>query len=111
MMQAKKHWTHQRITALINLPLMLWLACSVVHHAGASHAALVIWLSNPINASLLGLAILSVSYHAFLGTENVVEDYVQCPVKKKAAKIALAAAFFAVWLVSFLSLIKICIAG
>lgn len=71
------HWLHQRITAVANIPLMLWLVWSVVHMRGWSHDSFTQWLAQPINAVLMILAIISVFYHAALGTQVIAEDYIE----------------------------------
>ncbi|MFP4313847.1 MAG: succinate dehydrogenase, hydrophobic membrane anchor protein [Alphaproteobacteria bacterium] len=70
------HWMGQRITAIANIPLMLWLVYSVVSLVGASHAEFIGWLSQPLNAILMILVVISTFYHAMLGTQVVTEDYI-----------------------------------
>ena len=70
------HWLHQRVTAIANLILMPWLIWSVVNMQGWTHADVSTWLQNPINAILMILATFSVFYHAALGCQVVVEDYI-----------------------------------
>lgn len=69
------HWWHQRITAISNIPLMLWLVWVVVYMPGWSYEEFTGWLAMPVNAVLMILAIISVFYHAALGTQVIVEDY------------------------------------
>ncbi len=71
------HWWAQRLTALALVPLTLWFAARVVQHAGAAHADMVAWLSNPVDATLMLLTIVAVFHHAHLGVQVVIEDYVQ----------------------------------
>ncbi len=74
--EGAEHWMGQRITAIANIPLVLWLVYSIVGLKGASHGEFTNWLENPINAILMILMILSVFYHARLGAQVVTEDYV-----------------------------------
>ena len=70
------HWWHQRITALAAIPLILWLACSVMSSVvGASYEEFTTWLSAPHNTILMILTIVTIFYHAALGTQVIVEDY------------------------------------
>jgi len=70
------HWLAQRLTALALIPLFVWFIYSFVGLIGASHAEFVTWLSQPIQAVLLSVFILISFYHAVIGAQVVVEDYV-----------------------------------
>ena len=70
------HWLHQRLTAVSNLGLMAWLAWAAAHMPSWSYQSFTGWLSAPVNAILTLLAVVSVCYHAALGTQVIVEDYV-----------------------------------
>ena len=68
------HWWGQRLSALALIPLGLWLAVSLVCHAGADRAAIVQWLGSPFTLGALALTIIAVFYHAVLGMQVVIED-------------------------------------
>lgn len=70
------HWWHQRVTAVTNLFLMAWLAWSVVRMPSWDYGVVHAWLAIPVNAVLMTLAIISAFYHAALGAQVIVEDYV-----------------------------------
>lgn len=70
------HFWHQRLTALANVPLVLFVVFTVVSLAGASHAEAIAFLSRPWVAIILLLAVGSVLYHMKLGMQIVIEDYV-----------------------------------
>jgi succinate dehydrogenase / fumarate reductase, membrane anchor subunit len=70
------HWKLQRLTALANVPLVLWFVFSAMALAGSSYAEIVAWLSSPVSATLMILLIASTFYHARLGVQVVIEDYV-----------------------------------
>ena len=82
------HWWHQRQTALALVPLLLWLVISVIANVGADHASMKSWLTSPFNATMMILLIFAGFYHALLGVQVVVEDYVSCKAMKVAALIA-----------------------
>lgn len=71
-----EHWWRQRTTALLLVPLTLWFVIAVIGLAGADRAALVAWLHNPMAAVLLILLIVTTFYHAALGLQVVIEDYI-----------------------------------
>jgi succinate dehydrogenase / fumarate reductase membrane anchor subunit len=83
--RTSRHWMHQRMTAIANVPLTLWALCSLSHGAAADYGAFTAWLSSPPNASLLILTVVSVFFHAPMGIEVVLEDYVQDEKLRKTA--------------------------
>ena len=90
------HWWVQRITAVALVPLVLWLAWQIAAHAGADHAAVVVWLRQPLAAIPMVLTISVVFYHAQLGLQVVIEDYVHTEWRRIAAIVLvkfIAAAF------------------
>ena len=70
------HFWRQRLTALANVPLMLFLIWVVMTLAGASHAEAVAFLSRPGVAIIMLLVLGSMLYHMKLGMQVVIEDYV-----------------------------------
>ena len=70
------HWWHQRLTAIAIIPLALWLVSALLGHMNDSHAELVTWIGSPLVTVLLIAVILSIFYHAALGLQVVIEDYV-----------------------------------
>lgn len=70
------HWKMQRLTAIANAILIIWLLLSAVSLAGASYEEARAWLSSPISTTLMLLLIASSFYHAKLGVQVVIEDYV-----------------------------------
>jgi succinate dehydrogenase / fumarate reductase membrane anchor subunit len=77
-----EHWWLQRVTAISNLPLVLFMIGFVVAHLGASRAELVASVHHPIIAILLAAAFLSVLWHMRLGMQVIIEDYVHKPALK-----------------------------
>jgi len=71
-----EHFWHQRISALALVPLGLWFAFAAASLAGAGHAATIEFLSRPLNALLMIAFIAAALYHAKLGVQVVIEDYV-----------------------------------
>lgn len=70
------HFWKQRVTAVANVFLALFLVWLVASLAGASHADVKARLANPVIA--LGLLALIVSgvIHMRLGMQTIIEDYV-----------------------------------
>ncbi len=101
------HWLKQKITALANLPLVIWLIVSIVGLQGASHEQFTTWLSQPLNAILMILLIISIMYHAKLGAQVIVEDYISCKALRLAKLIAHKIFFFALAVACIFSVLKI----
>lgn len=101
------HWMMQRVTAISNFALVLWLVYSVVSLKGATHDAFVAWLALPWNAVLMILFVLSTFYHAVLGIQVVVEDYVGTKWLKLTTLIATKLFFTALGVVCIFSVLKI----
>lgn len=102
-----EHWMAQRITAIANIPLMLWLVWSIVSLNGASHAEFTNWLAQPVNAILMILVVLSVFYHAKLGSQVVTEDYIHHEGLKMVKLIGQKLFFFAMAVACIFSVLKI----
>lgn len=69
------HFWHQRLTALLLIPLVLWLGFSLAAMP-VDHATLVDWVRQPLVTIALVLLIGTTFYHAKLGLQVVIEDYV-----------------------------------
>ena len=70
------HWWAQRLTALALIPLTVWFVASIAAMAGADYATMRDWIGSPVVAGLMVLLIVATFYHAFLGLQVVIEDYV-----------------------------------
>jgi succinate dehydrogenase / fumarate reductase membrane anchor subunit len=88
------HWLVQRFTAIGNLVLTSWFAVSLLGLPNFSYVTLRDWLVSPVSATGLCLLIISVFWHARLGLQVVVEDYVHEHGAKFAAIAALNLAAF-----------------
>jgi len=82
------HWWAQRLSALAMVPLVIWFAVSVVAMAGADYVTVRAWVASPIVGGLLILLVIATFYHAHLGLQVVIEDYVHHEAAKLAALIA-----------------------
>lgn len=71
-----EHFWHQRLTALANVPLTLFLVWFVIQVGGKETAEIIALLGNPLVAGLMVLTLFSVSWHMRLGLQVVIEDYV-----------------------------------
>ena len=70
------HWIIQRITAIGMIPLLLWFIPSLLITLLGSYNEGILWIQNPFNATGLILLIGTLFFHASLGLQVVIEDYV-----------------------------------
>ncbi|MDE2437306.1 MAG: succinate dehydrogenase, hydrophobic membrane anchor protein [Sphingomonadales bacterium] len=89
------HWLLQRFTAIGNLILGLWLLLSLIHLPDMQFATVHEWIARPIPAVALGLFVLSTFWHARLGLQVLVEDYVHDGANRFAVMALLNLAAFA----------------
>ncbi len=71
------HFWWQRLTAVANIVLTLFLLFSIVFHVGDDYASVKAYLGSPFVSIGLMLFILSVVFHMYLGFKVIVEDYIQ----------------------------------
>ncbi len=108
---AVSHWLHQRATAVSNFVLMVWLVWSVVQMPGWSHQQFTDWLAMPVNAALMTFALLSVFYHAAMGLQVIIEDYIHQRVFKIVTMIGMKVFIAAAAVICVFSVMKIALAG
>jgi succinate dehydrogenase / fumarate reductase membrane anchor subunit len=73
------HWYVQRASAILLVFLVGWLVYSMFTLAGTGHAEAAEFISSPTNAAFLLVFLLALFYHAMLGLQVVIEDYVHQP--------------------------------
>lgn len=71
-----QHWCAQRLSAILLAPLSLWFIYSLTILGKADYKAASAWLGAPLNALLMLIFILLLYYHAALGMQVVLEDYI-----------------------------------
>lgn len=101
------HWWMQRLTALALVPITVWFVVSVIGMAGASYAEFSAWLANPLVAGLFLILIAATFYHAVLGLQVVVEDYLHNEGVKIATLLAVKAAAVLLGLTAALSVLRL----
>ena len=70
------HFLASRLSAVGNLILLPYLLISLVLLPGYDYTSVHAWLSQPLAATALVLTIINTFYHARLGVQVMLEDYV-----------------------------------
>jgi succinate dehydrogenase / fumarate reductase membrane anchor subunit len=99
------HWWAQRLTALALIPLGVWFCASVIAMTGADYAAVAAWAGSPLVAGLLILLLAATFYHAALGLQVVIEDYVHHEMTKLLLVLAVKAIALVLGLAAILSVL------
>jgi succinate dehydrogenase / fumarate reductase membrane anchor subunit len=73
------HWYAQRASAVLLIFLVAWLIYAIFSLAGTGHSEAAEFVARPGNAAFLVLLLISLFYHAMLGLQVVIEDYVHQP--------------------------------
>jgi succinate dehydrogenase / fumarate reductase membrane anchor subunit len=97
----------QRLTAVANIPLVIFLILSIVSHIGADYGTVKAYFAQPVVAVLILALVISVAIHMRIGLKEIIEDYVHGEGAKVVALVL--ATFFAVGLglASILAILKI----
>jgi succinate dehydrogenase / fumarate reductase membrane anchor subunit len=96
----------QRVTAVANIPLVIFLILTIVTHIGAGYGAVRAYIAQPVVAILLLALVINAAIHMRIGLKEIIEDYVHGGGKIVAI---LLATFFAagVGLASVYAIIRI----
>ncbi len=89
------HWLMQRFTAVGNLVTMVFLGISLALLGDYSYASVAGWLSSPLPAFMVALLVISTFWHARLGLQVLIEDYLHESGTKFGAILLLNIASFA----------------
>lgn len=74
--EGTEHFWRQRVTAVANLFLTLFLIYTVFQLLGGDYAVVKAYFASPIAAALMILLAISGAYHMRIGMQVIIEDYV-----------------------------------
>ncbi len=101
-----EHFWMQRVTAIANLPLVIFLIYFIVSHLGAQRSEIIASIKNPLCSVMLVLAIVSILWHMRLGLQVVIEDYVHSEGRKLATLLIINFATFVLGAFALFAILK-----
>jgi succinate dehydrogenase / fumarate reductase membrane anchor subunit len=91
--EGSHHWYAQRVSAVAQALLAVWFLVALVMLGGVDLDRLRAWIASPIVATFLLLFIATLAWHATLGLQVVIEDYVGAKGVRVALLIAMKFGF------------------
>jgi succinate dehydrogenase / fumarate reductase, membrane anchor subunit len=82
------HWLIQRVTATALAPLTIWLLIALLALPSSDYATVTRWIGAGLHPVLLAVTLLIAAWHAWLGVQVVIEDYVHGFLSKTIALLA-----------------------
>ena len=104
MLHGKKHWLYHRFSAILLLPLIIWILYSLSLVPEISHDNMILWISNTTNFTLLFILIIISAHHFQLGIQVIFEDYIS---NKKIRDFYIKIVNIIYYILSFLGLVSI----
>ena len=71
-----KHWKYQRYSSLVLAPVMLWFFVRIIFYPELSYVEVKQWVILPSSSLLLVPTIGVLWFHAAIGIQVVLEDYI-----------------------------------
>jgi succinate dehydrogenase / fumarate reductase membrane anchor subunit len=102
-----KHFWHQRLTSVANVPLTIAFVLIVMGVLGRNHAAVVQILGSTFVAITMLLFVISSVYHMWLGMQVIIEDYVHDELSKLVTLMANTFFSAAVGLAAVFAILKL----
>lgn len=105
------HWWMQRVTAVALIPLSFAAIHLLNLSFSASFADIQTWLAAPLHSTLIIAWLLAVFYHAALGLQIVIEDYIAVEGIKITAIWTVNLIFFLLALAGVLAVLRVISVG
>ncbi len=105
------HWWMQRVSAVALIPLSFWLITLLELSFNAPYQETVAWLAAPVNTVCIVAWVLAVFYHAALGLQVVIEDYIAAEGIKIVAVWTVNLSFLLLALAALVAVFRILLIG
>ena len=86
-MNASRKWILQRISALLVAPLIVWFCVSLISLSTSSYEEVMNFFGNPMFSWLTIILLVAGFFHAKIGLNEIVEDYIQNEKIKNAVNL------------------------
>jgi len=102
-----QHFWYQRLTAVVLVPLTFWIMTSILMMTSMDYETVSTWMTSPINALLMLIFIGALFFHAQLGVQVVIEDYIDVEWQKISCIILIKFLAVLACLASILAVVKV----
>jgi succinate dehydrogenase / fumarate reductase membrane anchor subunit len=86
-MKASRKWIMQRASALIVAPLIVWFLLSLITLSTGDYNSVINFFSKPLFLILTIILLITGFFHAKIGLNEIVEDYIQNEKIKNAVNL------------------------
>ena len=101
------HWWHQRVSAVAMVGLVSWMVVLLFSLVDADYQTALNMLAHPVNATVVVLFVAVGLWHASLGLQVVLEDYVANEGVRLIAILAVKMAASVTAILAILSVLKV----
>ena len=101
------HWWHQRVSAVAMVGLVSWMVVLLFSLVEADYQTALNILAHPVNATVVVLFVAVGLWHASLGLQVVLEDYVANEGVRLIAILAVKMAASVTAILAILSVLKV----
>lgn len=105
------HWWMQRVTAVALVPLSFYFIGLLDLMISSTYQETVTWLSTPFHSTVIIAWVISVFYHAALGLQVVIEDYIAVEGVKIITVWTVNLVFFLLALAAVIAVLRIITVG
>ena len=75
------HWWGQRVSAVLMIPLVIFLLISYMGLESIDHITITSWLKQPLISAAMIMFVLCMFFHSETGVQVVIEDYIHGKTK------------------------------
>lgn len=103
------HFWMQRITAIALIPLSFWMVAFTEQLLNSSYQQIIAWLSSPMHSILSITWVIVTFYHAALGLQEVLKDYIHLEWLKITSILLLKLIFFFATIATIIAIFRLLI--